>query len=549
MNVLIAGFNRMKFYMTALFMFMYAVTAFAQSAFMTQHFRSNEPKPRNDFLKQFPYQKYLKNVSFSDIKQLEADRLFLNHTLNGGDDFLYQLCDYNNGSYPVTAENIERKITIGEKYLDYKNTGDSTEIYSVIGYFILGQVAKKLEYGIQNTTFDVRDPENKKLISRLSDRKVFICTVPGNLTKAIVNFRKGNFKYVFLRTYVNLEDYFYMYYEKLGDAFWFLMLFILFFTSYLIWAGGKKTVYGILILIILLIAHIFIRREYEKPDLSILENPALTQRLIKKYFYTNNTPAVRTYGLITTDGKTIGESIWLTRKDSLQEYIDAHYFAAGDIVSKHERQKKDESLIIVSSGGFNNILEQPDGFTVEGGAIINTVISPYRHGLVMLSDGGINVLNLKNSHFTIPSGQPISNPLTTVKGYAEMVKWAKKAKATVFQTQLLCYQDSLLITIEKAKRELRERRLLAICTDKKSNTNYYVIFNIRNPCYLAEITMEIFSVLSRNNTEIKAILNLDTGSYDILELYDESGHVIDAIKGTVDISKAINLISFTKKLK
>jgi len=533
-------------------MLMYAVTAFAQSAYLTEYYRSNKSKSKPEFLIQFPYQKYLQRISFTDFKQLEADRLYLNRQLDCGNEFMYNLCDHYCNKEPISTENLEQKISVGEKYLDAKvnetdSISDTTNIYSVIGYFLLGKVSRKLEHDIQNTTFDVRNPENIKLITRLADRKVFICTIPGNLTKAIVNFKKGNFKYVFLRTYLKLEDYFYVYYEKIGDGFLFVLFGLLLIILYLIWSGGRKRVYGILILICVLIAHIIIKRKYEEPDLSILANPNISQQPAENYFYTNNIPVVRTYRLKTKQGNIIGESIWLMRKDATQEYIDAHYFVIGDIVSKYEQQKKYNFLILVSSGGFNNILEQPDGLTIEDGTIINTVISQYRHGLVMLNKGGINVLNLKNNHFVLPSGKSINNPLTTAKAYAELIKWAKEEKATLFQTQLLCYQDSLLITIEKAKRELRERRLLAICTDKKSNRNYYVIFNIHKPSYLAEITMEVFSILSRNNNKIEAILNLDTGAYDILELRDKNNHAVGHIKGTVDIHKAINLITFTKR--
>lgn len=547
-----AGFIRLKFYFTVWIFYCCTVSVFAQSDFLLKYYTSNAPKSKLTYLAQFPYKEYIQHVSFTNFRQLEADRQFLNRQLHCGDEFLYHLCAHYSKNYPVSTNNLTQRITEGEKYLDAaKNSkhliSDTNDIYPIIGYFLLGQVSKKLEHDILNSTFDTRNPENKQLIDRLADRKVFICTVPGNLTKAIVNFKKGNFKYVFLRTYLNIEDYFYVYYEKLGDVFWFLLLFILVCILYLIWGGGKKRIYGIIIFACILIAHTVIKRIYEQPDLSILENPGLSQHPIEKYFYTNNAPVVRTYSLITKQGKTIGESIWLTRKDTAQAYTDAHYFATGDIVSKYELQKKNNSLMLVSSGGFNNILEQPDGFTVEDGSIINTVISQYRHGLVMLNNGEINVLNLKRNLFLLPSGKVIRNPLTSVTSYAELVKWSKNTGATVFQTQLLCYQDSLLITIEKAKRELRERRLLAICTDKKNKTSYYVLFNIRTPSYLAEITMEVFSILSRNHYEIHAILNLDTGAYDILELWDEHRHANATIKGTVDIHKAINLITFTKK--
>ncbi len=553
MNNLTTGFIRTKYYVTVVLMFLYALELKAQSTFLLDYNRSNPTNNKSDYLSQFPYNEYLKKISFTDFKQLETDRLFLNRHLECGNEFIYNLCDHYCNNEPISTENLEQKIIVGEKYLDARvndadSISDTTNIYPVIGYFLLGKVSRKLEHDILNTTFDVRNPENKKHIARLADRKVFICTVPGNLTKAIVNFKKGNFKYVFLRTYLKLEDYFYVYYEKIGDGFLFVLFCLVSTILYLIWAGGKKRIYGILILISVILVHTIIKRKYEQPDLSILANPTISQQPAENYFYTNSIPAVRTYRLKNKQGNIIGESIWLTRKDATQEYVDAHYFAVGDIVSKYEQQKKDKSLILVSSGGFNNILEQPDGFTVEGGSIINTVISQYRHGMVMLHNGDINVLNLRNNHFTLPSGgKVIKNPLTSITAYAELVKWSQQAKATIFQTQLLCYQDSLLITIEKAKRELRERRLLAVCTDKKSNKSYYVIFNIRTPSYLAEITMEIFSVLTRNNVRIKAILNLDTGTYDILELWNDKGHATDAIKGTVDIHKAINLISFTKK--
>ena len=246
---------------------------------------------------------------------------------------------------------------------------------------------------------------------------------------------------------------------------------------------------------------------------------------------------VRIYRL--SDGnKSIGHSIWLSRP-----YLAVKYFADGNVFTKFKATPK---VILATTGGFTNTFNQPEGLTVENGNIVNAVMMRDRHGLVLVSNQGMNVINLKNDNFRLPRSKTIINPLNSLLAYSELLNWCKHSNATIFQTQLLAYGDSVLISAEKAKTQLRERRLLTLVSDNKTHEIHHIIFNITESYNLAIIAQEVYKIVKSRNKKVEAILNLDVGAYDILKVFDDNGNELSIVKGTQQISKATNLIIYQK---
>ena len=238
-----------------------------------------------------------------------------------------------------------------------------------------------------------------------------------------------------------------------------------------------------------------------------------------------------------TDGKkSIGHSIWLSRP-----FLKVKYYADNNVFKKYQSSQK---VILATTGGFSNILHQPEGLTIENGNIVNAVLMRDRHGLVLVNEGGINIINLKNESFRLPKSKTIVNPLNSLLAYSELLDWGKTTNATIFQTQLLAYGDKVLINQGKAKKQLRERRLLTLVIDKKTDEVHHIIFNITESYNLAVIAKEVFKIVKSRNKKVVAILNLDVGDYDILKLFDENGIEINMVKGTKPINKATNLIVY-----
>jgi hypothetical protein len=156
-----------------------AVSTSARGAFdMQGYYEQNKQQAKDVFIKNFPYDDYLKATNFTDFKALQQDRFFLYQKLGDGDEFLYYVGEKFIDAYPVqpSVPELIKKIDIGEMYLA-PNKGfnrNVDEIYRIIGYFILGKVARKIEEEIKAQRFDLNNPANAALVKRLESNKVYI---------------------------------------------------------------------------------------------------------------------------------------------------------------------------------------------------------------------------------------------------------------------------------------------------------------------------------------------------------------------------------------
>jgi hypothetical protein len=469
--------------------------AFTQSNLMKNYYSSHNYLNYQAFVSDFPYKKYLDSVSFTDFKTIQSDRYFIYKKYNQGDLFIYNLAENFIKLYPVSVKDFDSKTTIGESYLN-RNKGFHPSvniIYQIVGYYLLGKVATKIEHVISKDSFDVNLPLNQQLIKRLETNKVFISQKESG-------------------------------YQKLQNR----------PLPIILKRGWEKTV-ELIIKITDWFKRLFKKKPSNVPTIKYKPN---FQQIEQKSFLSikNKTDkGVRIFRL--TDGKkSIGHSIWLSRP-----FLKVKYYADNNVFKKYQSSQK---VILATTGGFSNILHQPEGLTIENGNIVNAVLMRDRHGLVLVNEGGINIINLKNESFRLPKSKTIVNPLNSLLAYSELLDWGKTTNATIFQTQLLAYGDKVLINQGKAKKQLRERRLLTLVIDKKTDEVHHIIFNITESYNLAVIAKEVFKIVKSRNKKVVAILNLDVGDYDILKVFDENGIEINMVKGTKPINKATNLIVY-----
>jgi hypothetical protein len=204
-------------------------------------------------------------------------------------------------------------------------------------------------------------------------------------------------------------------------------------------------------------------------------------------------------------------------------------------------------VVLAATGGFTNRLNQPEGLTAESGNIVNAVLMQDRHGLVIVDEGGIQVLNLKRPTFRLPKGGPvIDNPLEDLLAYSQLIGWSRSHRVTLFQTQLLAFSDSITIDEKRAKPQLRERRVLALARDRKTQELSHLIVNVTRQYHLSDVANEVFALLATRNKKVEALLNLDVGSYDILNVYDPQGNLSPVARGMVNIERATNLIIYSR---
>jgi hypothetical protein len=473
------------------FIFLFIIIYFPTLVFaqfdMENHWTQNATLSQDEFLEKFPYKSYLKTVQFTDFKTLQVHRAFLNtaDTLrpNMGDEFIYSLGDNFLKLYPVIAstQQLNAKISIGEKYLAKKmdNAADA-EIYQLMGYFLLGKVAQKIEGEFKSGKFDITEPSNEAIINRLAKNKVFLSIDKSDWDKMLVAVQKGQWSYLWDRVSKKMSE----------------------------WKGEGTSV----------------------------------NKLSLGTFKSKTQQGVEIYAIKEAD-KTVGHSIWMQRPS-----VKVAYFASGKAYERYSSFAKkvgNSDCVLATTGGFTNAQHQPEGLTVDNGKMVNAVLKPERHALVVIEkDGTMRVANLRNGIWLATQQRQI-NPLSSLRDYSALIGWAKASGATLFQTQLLAYNNQPLIELSKAPNQLRERRLLAMVSGA-DGALHNVIFSVNVNKNLAIITEEIFDVMRRRNKKVEAILNFDVGSYNILRVMDAGGKEVAALRGPVSIYKATNLVVFYK---
>lgn len=470
------------------FIFSYLpILVFAQFD-MSNHFEQNATLTQDEFLERFPYKNYLKNVPFTDFKTLQVHRRFLNtaDTLRPGmgDEFLYALGDNFLKLYPIIAstQQLNAKISIGEKYLSKKAeiTGEEAEIFQLMGYFLLGKVAQKIEAEFKAGKFDITEPTNEAIINRLAKNKVFLSIDKSDWDKMLVAVQKGQWNYLWDRASKKIS-------ELKGE-------------------GVAKN------------------------------------KLTLGTFKSKTQQGVEIYSIKEADN-VVGYSIWMQ-----QPSVKVAYFASGKAYERYSDFAKNignKNCVLATTGGFTNAQHQPEGLTIDNGKMVNAVLKPERHALVVVEkDGNMRVMNLRQG-FWLASIQRQVNPLSSLRDYSALISWAKANRATLFQTQLLAHKNQPLIELSKAPNQLRERRLLVMVSDA-NGTLHNVIFSVNVNKNLAIITEEIFDVMKARNKKIEAILNFDVGSYNILRVMDVAGKEVAALRAPVSIYKATNLVVFYK---
>ncbi|MEN8218031.1 MAG: hypothetical protein ABFS56_17010 [Pseudomonadota bacterium] len=461
---------------------------------LKSYYGKNRSQSNEKFLQKFPYKKYLQKVSFTNFKILQKHRNYLNKKQGIGDDFLYYLGENFINLYPVYLSQLKAKIGIGEAYISSRKkliSRRANEAYEIIGYYILGKVARKIEQAIKSGNFDQKQQDNKQLIERLKRNRTYLSIEQSTFEKLFKNMKKGNFEYILDRVQ-----------KKITETF----------------------------------------SDEEVSSLKLSD--------YKKYYPIGGGDYAVNILSVKKDNKHIGYSIWLKRPD-----IKAKYFAYKTNQQtvtqkyKHWVATQNKKVVLVTSGGFTNNSSQPEGLTVESGNIVNGVLMPDRDGLVIVEkNGGIRVINLKRKTVKLPTGHGQAFNLSPNKNlidYSKLLNWCKKYKATLFQTQLLAFSDQLLSNHKNAKTQLRERRILAMVRDKKTNQLYHVIFHIPHRSNLGVLSKEIYDMLRRNR-KIEAILNLDVGSYDILKVFDHKSQLLHKMVGPININSATNLIVYTR---
>jgi len=516
----------------------------AQSGIMKYQLSSKKNQTLEQFANSFPYDAYLKNIAFTDFKTLQADRLLMYHQKGDGDLFLYYLGQKFIELYPVSSADLEKKTSIGEQFLNPKKgawNASTDEIYIIMGYYLLGRVANRIETDIRSRTLKYSSQRIKNLEARLGKHKIALDIEETTQQKLFKNIKQGKFGYIVNRIGIKLDELL----EPIGcrvnvpGRFIGFLIIGLVFISLLF----RKIPFIILTLTLSAICLVLGKT---LPNCNTVKAPIQTYQTKLKlkpitsfHKIDNNTDnSVNVFSL--HEGNTrIGESIWLQRP-----HAKANYFASNNVFNKFNNLKKKRKTVFAATGGYSNN-GIPVGLTVENGIIVNASIKHDMEGLVIVEKaGGIRLLNLDNKDFQLPYGGPkILNPLDNLIAFSQLLTWAKDKKATLFQSHMLAFSDKITISSTRSNTQQRERRLLTLCSDIKTGEVHHIVFNVTSAFSLYDISQEIFSMMKKRNKKVEGIINLDVGSYNIMHIYNNTGKIIK--NAPVNINTATNLLVYT----
>ncbi len=274
--------------------------------------------------------------------------------------------------------------------------------------------------------------------------------------------------------------------------------------------------------------------------------PPTVESLEEVYIRSSHSEKVNVFRLLK-EGQQMGHAVWIDRSG---EQVNAKYFAfregARTVHDRFQSWKSDKKVVVVCSGAFSNELPNGHnqnattiGLTVDNGRIVNRSIDPSMDGLVIVyATGGIVVSDIENKNLRIDN-----QVVSVIEDKVRLMNWAVDKRATIFQTQLLAYENTLRIS-RAGRKKKRERRFLALVRSPR-NEVYHVLVDIPKYNYLFDAARDVFYYLKDGkNMEVVALLNLDTGAYNVMELYDDRGSRDYDITGETDIKIATNLIAY-----
>lgn len=277
--------------------------------------------------------------------------------------------------------------------------------------------------------------------------------------------------------------------------------------------------------------------------LSTFNSQVSTGKYSEKYLGSSFNYELEKYNLYSYSDEFIGNAIWLNRKS---QKIKAKYFAFKDgnrtVIERFNSWKNGKNLVLFCSGAYTTSdYSAPVGLTIDNGNIVNKSIDGTMDALVMVEGvGGVRISDLDLGSFTIQSLGLSIDPRNSFQ-LQKLIDWAAKEGASLFQTNLLCYKNTLKCGNVPST---ASRRILAIVTSN-DNTIYHVLFNISSEVSLTDAAKSIHEhLINDKRMSIVGMINLDTGSKDIFKLYDENGAENQYIKGAQNDAEPSNLIVY-----
>ena len=233
--------------------------------------------------------------------------------------------------------------------------------------------------------------------------------------------------------------------------------------------------------------------------------------------------------------------------------VKAKYFAARDFDGKsvYERyqvwKRNNPGVILLSSGTYTDNYFNPQGLTIDNGVVVNqNLIRDKMDALVIVyATGGIAVTDLRQGDLSVNGIPRRLNIRNSPYDLDDFIEWAKVQEATIFQTHLLVYKNEIKVNPANSSREKRERRFLAVGKGEDGKIVHMIIHNtVHKTLYEGTKSTLDFLNRQRDMENIIFMINLDTGAQDAFVLNNPDCTINNSIRGTIDPSKAVNLLAY-----
>lgn len=249
-------------------------------------------------------------------------------------------------------------------------------------------------------------------------------------------------------------------------------------------------------------------------------------------------------------GKLYGYSTWIARdKQRLKAKYFAHKTSNASVYNRYRRWAAGKQVAMISSGAFTaGDYKTPVGLTVDNGRVVNRRIKLDEMDAltIVYPTGGIAVADLDNMNLNIRySDTGKKYTIDSRRNIGRLLDWATEEKATIFQTQLLIYDNELRLKRVRSGRasHYRKRRALILCRFK--GKLYHVIFYAKKKVSLHSFARDVLQAFhEESGIDVISMINLDTGMFDFQEVYDERGRMIPRYTGEEDKTTATNLIAY-----
>jgi hypothetical protein len=257
-----------------------------------------------------------------------------------------------------------------------------------------------------------------------------------------------------------------------------------------------------------------------------------------------------------------GDEFQVIQLSRSKDRIKVKYFAAKDFVNnksiyqRFNEWKMGRNVVLFSSGTYMDDYSpyaKPVGLTMDQGVMVNERLETNRLDalVIVYATGGIVVTNLKDGNLNyINQGSKVSANLNNSLQRAGFINWAKENAATVFQTHLLVYDNTLKLTDPlysncTSCKEKRERRFLAAVKDSEGKIYHVIVNNLNQSNSLYQATQKTLKYLNEmEDFQVVFMINLDTGAQDVFQFYKNNGSPHPILKGTKDLATAVNLLVY-----